>query len=171
MRTIESIVMQAIRDALDRHEGFALVPYIPHPMEVCRLVLECGGSQIAACAAILHEAVGTGRMTGEEVAQRYGSEVAALVRVLCTGLSEGEDEGALLLCADRTDHLLRRSQLGLGECLARDLNELQLSALRLGPQVSQVLLARLEGVLPVLAPPAPRKRQATRKSGRRSSAA
>ncbi|MBT9584865.1 HD domain-containing protein [bacterium] len=163
--------MLAIRDALDRHEGFAMIPYIPHPMEVCRLVLECGGSQIAACAAILHEAVGTGRMTCEEVTQRYGPEVSALVRVLVMGQSEGEDEGSLLLCADRTDHLLRRSQLGLGDCLARDLNELQLTVLRLGPQVSQVLLTRLERVLPALTPAAPRKHQANRKSGSRSSAA
>lgn len=157
MRTIEAMVVRAMRDALERDVGFASVPYLPHPLEVCRLVLECGGSQIAACAAVLHEVVGIGRMSLSEVAERYGAETARLIG------GEG-DEALLLSCADRTDHLLRRSRLGLADSLARDLNQLHLAMRRLDADAREVLMGQLEGLLPTPTPTARRRRSPAKKS-------
>jgi hypothetical protein len=61
--------------------------------------------------------------------------------------------------------------LGQADCLTRDLNELQMALIRLDAEASRVLWERLDGILPPPTPTLPRKRQATRKSGRRSSAA
>ena len=172
MRTIEPMVMRAIRDALERNGEFSLVPYVAHPMEVCRLILDCGGSQIAACAAVLHESVGTGCMTLEEVSQRYGLEVASLVESVCQGEANCHDESTLLLCADQTDHLVRRSHMGLADSLARDINQLQLALLKLEPRAGQVLLEQLEGLaLTPICSLHSEGRGSARKSKRRTSAA
>jgi len=147
VRSIEPIVMQAIRDAVEGSDCFAQVPYASHPLEVCRLVLECGGSQIAACAAVLHEVVGNGHLRLGDVSLRYGPGVAALTRVLVEGVGD-EDESVLLLCADTADHLARRGQMGRGDSLQRDLVRLQLAMTKLGRPAQAVLRQHIGALLP-----------------------
>jgi len=57
------------------------VPYIAHLLGVCSLVLEAGGSENQAIAALLHDAVEDqgGRATLDEIRSRFGDEVAGIV--------------------------------------------------------------------------------------------
>ncbi len=57
------------------------VPYISHLLGVTALVLEDGGSENEAIAALLHDAVEDqgGRATLEVIRQRFGQEVAEIV--------------------------------------------------------------------------------------------
>jgi len=57
------------------------VPYIAHLMGVTSLVLDYGGDEDEAIAALLHDAVEDqgGQTVREETARRYGERVAAIV--------------------------------------------------------------------------------------------
>lgn len=56
-------------------------PYVAHLLSVCALVLEWGGGEDAAIAALLHDAVEDqgGLGTLKEIEERYGPKVAGLV--------------------------------------------------------------------------------------------
>ena len=58
------------------------IPYIAHLLGVCSLVLEDGGSQTEAIAALLHDAVedGGGERMRAQIAAEFGDEVAAIVQ-------------------------------------------------------------------------------------------
>ena len=58
-----------------------LTPYIAHPLGVCALVLEDGGDEDEAIAALLHDAAEDqgGLKTLEEIRRRFGEQVAAIV--------------------------------------------------------------------------------------------
>ena len=72
--------LQAFEFAADLHarqerKGSG-VPYLAHLMGVCSLVLEDGGSETEAIAALLHDAVEDHPRSGatrETIAQRFGS--------------------------------------------------------------------------------------------------
>lgn len=57
------------------------VPYIAHLMSVCALVLEAGGDEDQAIAALLHDAVEDqgGYETLDEIRKRFGNRVASIV--------------------------------------------------------------------------------------------
>lgn len=57
------------------------IPYVSHLMSVCALVLEDGGDEVQAIAALLHDAVEDqgGAPVLEEIRGRFGSRVAAIV--------------------------------------------------------------------------------------------
>lgn len=57
------------------------VPYIAHLMSVAALVLEDGGDEDEAIAALLHDAVEDqgGQATRAEIVRRFGARVAAIV--------------------------------------------------------------------------------------------
>ena len=57
------------------------VPYISHLLAVTSLVLENGGNEDEAIAALLHDAIEDqgGATTREEIRQRFGDEVVAIV--------------------------------------------------------------------------------------------
>ena len=59
----------------------ATTPYIAHLMSVTALVLESGGGEDEAIAALLHDAVEDqgGKKTLQEIQQRFGDEVAHIV--------------------------------------------------------------------------------------------
>lgn len=158
MRTIEPILVLAIRDAIVCSSDTPSVPYLPHPMDVCRLVLAAGGSQISACAAVLHEVVASGRLHLSSVEQRYGQAVAERVQLLCRQVAEDE-EGLLLLCADRVAELVRWGHKASAESLASELNALHLRMRLLSPCARQVLARQLESLVqPVV--PRPRRTRA-----------
>ena len=68
-------------------------PYVSHLLQVAGLVLEHGGSQRAAVAALLHDVVEDTDVTLEEIADRFGDEVAGIVNE-CTDSIEGFGRGA-----------------------------------------------------------------------------
>lgn len=57
------------------------IPYISHLLAVSALVIESGGTEDEAIAALLHDAAEDqgGRKVLAEIAQRYGAEVARIV--------------------------------------------------------------------------------------------
>ncbi len=57
------------------------IPYIGHLLGVTSLVIENGGAEVEAIAALLHDAVEDqgGAQTREEIRRRFGEEVAAIV--------------------------------------------------------------------------------------------
>lgn len=71
--------------ALEKHRGqrrkASGIPYIAHLMGVASLVLEAGGDEDLAIAALLHDVVEDcgGKKMLEEVRRRFGNRVAAIV--------------------------------------------------------------------------------------------
>jgi hypothetical protein len=54
-------------------------PYIGHLLSVAGLVIESGGSEEQAIAALLHDAIEDREVTVDEIANRFGQEIADLV--------------------------------------------------------------------------------------------
>ncbi len=55
------------------------VPYVAHLLSVCALVLEHGGGEDDAIAALLHDAVEDQDVSVDEIRQRWGDTVARIV--------------------------------------------------------------------------------------------
>src|SRR5688500_20354282 len=76
------------------------VPYMSHLMSVSALVLEHGGSEDQAIAALLHDAVedapaGEGPAVLSEIRELFGAPVAAIVEACSDGLdADGNRQGA-----------------------------------------------------------------------------
>jgi (p)ppGpp synthase/HD superfamily hydrolase len=66
------------------------VPYVAHLFSVCALVLEHGGDEDAAIAALLHDAVEDqgGAATARKITDRFGPEVAEIVLACTDALPE-----------------------------------------------------------------------------------
>ena len=82
---LDARFVEALRLAVDLHsrqsrKGSA-VPYLGHLLGVCGLVIDAGGSEDEAIAAVLHAAVEDqgGAATLERVRTQFGSNVAAIV--------------------------------------------------------------------------------------------
>lgn len=65
------------------------VPYVAHLLAVAALVLDDGGSEKQAAAALLHDALEDTDATVEEIRARFGRKVARIV-VACTDVPVGE---------------------------------------------------------------------------------
>ena len=76
----EALVYAARLHANQRRKG-SDVPYVSHLLSVAALVLEHGGTEDEAIAALLHDAVEDqgGAATRAEIAERFGSGVAEIV--------------------------------------------------------------------------------------------
>ena len=76
------------------------VPYMTHLMSVSALVMEHGGSEDQAIAALLHDAVedarpGTGGAVLDDIRSRFGDAVADIVRACSDGLdADGNRSGS-----------------------------------------------------------------------------
>jgi (p)ppGpp synthase/HD superfamily hydrolase len=57
-------------------------PYVAHPVEVSRLLSDMGADEVTIAAALLHDGVEDSDLTIDEVARRFGDEVAAIVAAL-----------------------------------------------------------------------------------------
>ena len=71
------------------------VPYLAHLLAVTGLVLEDGGNEDEAIAALLHDSVedGGGRPLLEEIRDRFGERVAAIVEA-CSEEIDGPEPGS-----------------------------------------------------------------------------
>jgi (p)ppGpp synthase/HD superfamily hydrolase len=67
------------------------VPYVSHLFAVASLVLEDGGDEDEAIAALLHDSVEDGHTTFGEVRERFGEKVADIVRA-CSDTNGADDE-------------------------------------------------------------------------------
>jgi len=94
--------------AHQRRKG-SRIPYLAHPLGVASIVLELGGGEDEAIAALLHDTIEDCGVTRAEIARRFGPRVAALV----AGASDagaGEDRGPATSVArkERTVERLRK---------------------------------------------------------------
>jgi RelA/SpoT family (p)ppGpp synthetase len=81
-RTDASLIRRAYRYALRMHEGQfrqSGEPYITHPVEVATLLTEQRLDDATIVCALLHDTVEDTRSTREEIAGRFGEEIARLV--------------------------------------------------------------------------------------------
>lgn len=62
-----------------QHRKGTRIPYVSHLMAVSALVMEHGGTEAEAIAALLHDAVEDRGVTVTELRDRFGSEVAEIV--------------------------------------------------------------------------------------------
>ena len=56
------------------------IPYLSHPMAVASIVLEYGGSEDQAAAALLHDTVEDCGVTYEQLSGEFGPAVARIVK-------------------------------------------------------------------------------------------
>jgi len=82
------MLFQAVEFAARAHSGQyrkgTRVPYVVHPLNVGRLLIEAGASEAVAVAGILHDTLEDAGVTLAEVRETFGAEVAELV----AGVSE-----------------------------------------------------------------------------------
>jgi (p)ppGpp synthase/HD superfamily hydrolase len=81
-----ALVGRALAFALERHAGQTRkgtdVPYASHPLRVAGLVLEHGGDARQVAAALLHDVIEDCGVSDAELRERFGAEVAGVVRAL-----------------------------------------------------------------------------------------
>jgi (p)ppGpp synthase/HD superfamily hydrolase len=88
----EALLYAAKHHRQQRRKG-SQVPYMSHLMSVSAIVLEHGGSEDQAIAALLHDAVedapaGQGPTVLREIRERFGEPVADIVEACSDGLDE-----------------------------------------------------------------------------------
>jgi (p)ppGpp synthase/HD superfamily hydrolase len=91
MRLLTPEFERALVFAADRHAAQPRkgtnIPYVSHLMAVASLVLEHGGTEDEAIAALLHDVVEDQDVTLEEIRREFGPEVAKIVKQ-CTDAQE-----------------------------------------------------------------------------------
>jgi (p)ppGpp synthase/HD superfamily hydrolase len=97
----------ALQFAFERHRFHfrkgSRVPYLSHLMSVCALVLEHGGSQDQAIAALLHDAVedaapGQGPDVLQAIGGQFGAEVQCIVKACSDTVNDDEGGKACWTC-------------------------------------------------------------------------
>ena len=68
------------------------VPYVSHLLGVAAFVLEAGGTETEAIAALLHDVIEDTKVPNEEIRRRFGPRVVEIVRA-CTDdlVTPGDD--------------------------------------------------------------------------------
>jgi len=80
IRVLEAIHFAAVAHDGQYRKGPKKVPYICHPLEVAKILIESGEDREAVIvAAILHDTVEDCGVTLEQIARKFGDEVAGLV--------------------------------------------------------------------------------------------
>lgn len=83
MISVGGRLSKAISFSITHHSGEAkrgtIHPYIYHPLTVAALVLQYGGTEDQAMAAVLHDTIADGKVTQKALESRFGEKVAELV--------------------------------------------------------------------------------------------
>jgi (p)ppGpp synthase/HD superfamily hydrolase len=122
---MDSVLFDAIEFAVYAHRGHFRkgtgIPYIVHPLNVARTLLEFGCSEVVVIAGILHDTVEDTSVAIEDVQVRFGEEVANLVsqvsepdksdtwenrkRHTLMSLESASEEVLLIALADKLDNI------------------------------------------------------------------
>lgn len=77
---LRAITFSAEKHKYQRRKGFNQVPYINHPLKVCKLLSDCGEeNETLLIAAILHDVVEDTDTTAEELTKEFGEDICKLV--------------------------------------------------------------------------------------------
>jgi (p)ppGpp synthase/HD superfamily hydrolase len=131
MPTLSPQFRKALVYAFDLHadqlKKLSGVPYVGHLLSAAGTVLEHGGTEIQAIAALLHDAAEDqgGRKTLNKIAKKFGTEVAEIVedctdtfedpkppwkerkRTFIRHLARYPDESLIVIAADKLDNCRR----------------------------------------------------------------
>lgn len=119
------LIFKAIRFSAKAHEGHVRkglrVPYIYHPMDVGRILMDMGCPEELVAAGILHDTVEDTDVTIEVIKKEFGDKVAKIVAEATEpeeihswikrkehtieNLKTASDEALHLICADKFDNL------------------------------------------------------------------
>ena len=166
-RFTEALEYARAHHAQDVRKG-TRIPYLAHLLAVSALVLEHGGDETAAIAALLHDVVedGGGVRALAEIDERFGSDVAAIVEGCSDTTAKHKEDWTLrktrYLAAPRDRRARRAAGLSGGQAAQRPLDprgpararRRALGALRQQPAPAAVVLRRAARHVP--APPARR---------------
>jgi guanosine-3',5'-bis(diphosphate) 3'-pyrophosphohydrolase len=77
---VDAIDFAAEKHKLQRRKGYLKIPYINHPVKVCKILTDCGESDIdLLLAAILHDTIEDTLTTADELLLKFGQKVTNLV--------------------------------------------------------------------------------------------
>ncbi len=110
----KSRLAEAFALACEAHDGQLRkgteIPYISHPMAVAALVLEYGGTEDQAIAALLHDAIEDGGVAyASRIQEAFGPEVLAMVEACTDGTAESK-ANAQTMEAKKSDWHKRKEQ-------------------------------------------------------------
>jgi guanosine-3',5'-bis(diphosphate) 3'-pyrophosphohydrolase len=77
----DALAFSADKHRLQRRKGAAASPYINHPIDVARVLAHEGGVRDISVliTAVLHDTIEDTATTGDEIAARFGDDIAGLV--------------------------------------------------------------------------------------------
>lgn len=119
------LVVRAAAFAAHRHghqkrKGKDELPYITHPLEVARILIEEAGEgdPVVIAAAILHDTVEDAGVTVLELTERFGSEVAAVVSELTDNKLLPKDERKRLQIVNAPGKSARAAKVKMADKIA-----------------------------------------------------
>jgi (p)ppGpp synthase/HD superfamily hydrolase len=124
-----ALLMAALRFAADKHRDQRrkdrnASPYINHPIEVASVLVTTGGvtDAVTLAAAILHDTIEDTKTTPEELTDRFGREVCALVEELTDDkrLPKEERKRLQIVHAAGASHRAKLIKLADKICNVRD---------------------------------------------------
>ncbi len=142
-------LVDAVEYALSAHRGQlrkgTSIPYVSHLLAVCALVLEAGGGEDEAIAALLHDAVedAGGQERLDDIRERFGERVARIVAE-CTDSYETPKRPWKERKTEYLAHLEHASPEGLRVSLADKLHNAR-AILQDHAEVGDELWARFAG--------------------------
>lgn len=90
--TPTALTFRAFQLAADGHAGCVRkgsdIPYLGHLLGVASLVIEAGGTEAQAAAALLHDLLEDTPMTVEQLSQKLGSDEGAVVAGIVAGCTD-----------------------------------------------------------------------------------
>lgn len=105
--------VQALRWATEIHgpqtRKGGTIPYLGHLLGVCGLVLDAGGDEDQAIAALLHDSVEDAGITFDEIESRFDPRVARIVQSCTDDRGEGPSRD-MTEAEKRTDSLRRKRE-------------------------------------------------------------
>lgn len=109
--------MDALRLAAEIHHGQRRkgtdIDYVGHVLAVCSLVIQAGGDEDEAIAALLHDALEDTRLSQRTIRERYGERVLEIVQGCSDGVPATEGPGTV----DRGPHNWRERKSAYHEHL------------------------------------------------------
>ena len=100
----EAVGYAAVAHATQPRKG-TNIPYVSHPIAVSALVIEHGGTEVQAIAALLHDVLeDCGAHHGPMIAERFGDDVLTIVEGLTDGMPD--DRGDKSPWRDRKENYL-----------------------------------------------------------------
>ena len=90
---IDACEFAAEKHKYQRRKGYLRIPYINHPLKVCKLIADCEETEIdLLLAAILHDTIEDTNTLPSDISDRYGVEVANIVLEVTDNMKLPEKE-------------------------------------------------------------------------------